>query len=34
MIAKGILPSVRRDGRVYLDREDLDIWIEMGKSPG
>lgn len=34
MIAKGILPVVRRDGRVYLDREDLDRWIEMRKSRG
>jgi excisionase family DNA binding protein len=34
MIGKGILPSVRRDGRVYLDCEDLDDWIEMGKTRG
>jgi excisionase family DNA binding protein len=32
MIAKGILPAVRRDGRVYLDRHDLDTWVEMGKT--
>jgi excisionase family DNA binding protein len=31
MIAKGVLPAVRRDGRVYLDRQDLDAWVEMGK---
>ena len=34
MIAKGIIPCVRRDGRVQLDRQDLDNWIEMGKSRG
>jgi excisionase family DNA binding protein len=32
MIAKGILPAVRRDGRVYLDRQDLDAWVELGKT--
>ena len=32
MIAKGILPAVRRDGRVYLDRQDLDAWVEIGKT--
>ena len=32
MIAKGTLPAVRRDGRVYLDRQDLDTWVEMGKA--
>jgi Helix-turn-helix domain len=32
MIAKGILSAVRRDGRVYLDRQDLDNWVEMGKT--
>jgi len=32
MIAKGILPAVRRDGRVYLDRQDLDTWVELGKT--
>jgi|SRR6516164_8950884 hypothetical protein len=32
MIAKGSLPAVRRDGRVYLDRQDLDTWVEMGKT--
>ena len=32
MIAKGMVPCVRRDGRVYLDRPDLDGWIELGKS--
>jgi hypothetical protein len=34
MIAKGIVPCVRRDGRVQLDRQDLDRWIEMGKCRG
>jgi excisionase family DNA binding protein len=34
MIANGSLPVVRRDGRVYLDRQDLDRWIEMSKSRG
>jgi excisionase family DNA binding protein len=32
MIAKGILTAVRRDGRVYLDRQDLDAWVEIGKT--
>jgi excisionase family DNA binding protein len=32
MIAKGMLPAIRRDGRVYLDRQDLDTWVEMGKT--
>jgi excisionase family DNA binding protein len=32
LIARGVIPSFRRDGRVQLDRSDLDAWIEMGKS--
>ena len=32
LAAKGAVPAVRRDGRVFLDREDLDQWIEMGKG--
>ena len=32
MIAKGTVPHVRRDGRVQLDRCDLDSWVELGKS--
>jgi excisionase family DNA binding protein len=32
MIAERTLPSVRRDNRVFLDRDDLDRWIEMGKA--
>lgn len=32
LIAKGTLTAVRRDGRVFLDRQDLDTWVEMGKT--
>jgi hypothetical protein len=32
MIAKKAIPSVRRDGRVQLDRQDLDNWVELGKT--
>jgi excisionase family DNA binding protein len=31
LIAKRKIPCVRRDGRVQLDRQDLDNWLEMGK---
>jgi excisionase family DNA binding protein len=34
LIAKGTIPCVRRDGRVQLDRQDLDNWLELGKSHG
>jgi len=34
LIAKGKIPCVRRDGRVQLDREDLDNWLELGKTRG
>jgi len=34
MIAKGSINCVRRDGRVQLDRSDLDTWVEMGKARG
>lgn len=35
LIAKGELARVQRgDNRVFLDRQDLDRWIEMGKSKG
>jgi len=34
LIAKGAIPCVRRDGRVQLDREDLDKWLELGKVRG
>lgn len=32
LIAKKKIPSVRQDGRVFLDRKDLDNWLEMGKT--
>jgi excisionase family DNA binding protein len=32
LIAKGTIPCVRRDGRVQLDRQDLDNWLELGKA--
>jgi excisionase family DNA binding protein len=32
MIASGKLATVKGDRRVFLDREDLDEWIERGKS--
>jgi hypothetical protein len=31
MIACGKLPTVRSDRRVFLDRKDLDQWIEQSK---
>jgi excisionase family DNA binding protein len=35
LIAKGELPKVQRgDNRVFLDREDLDRWIDLAKSKG
>jgi len=34
LIAKGSIPCVRRGGRVQLDRQDLDNWLEMGKTRG
>jgi excisionase family DNA binding protein len=34
LIAKGTIPGVRRDGRVQLDRQDLDNWLELGKTRG
>jgi excisionase family DNA binding protein len=34
LIAKGKIPCVRRDGRVQLDRQDLDNWLELGKTRG
>lgn len=33
LIAEGVLHPVRRDNRVFLDRADLDRWIEMSKAP-
>ena len=32
LISRGKIPCVRRDGRVQLDRKDLDNWLEMGKT--
>jgi excisionase family DNA binding protein len=32
LIAKGTIPCIRRDGRVQLDRQDLDRWLELGKT--
>ncbi len=32
LIAKRAIPAVRRDGRVQLDRQDLDNWLELGKT--
>lgn len=34
LIAKGAIACVRRDGRVQLDRKDLDNWLELGKTRG
>src|ERR1022692_3346659 len=34
LIAKGAVPCVRRDGRVRLDRQDLDNWVELSKIGG
>ena len=32
LITRGSIPCVRRDGRVQLDRQDLDNWLELGKT--
>jgi hypothetical protein len=34
LIARGTIPCVRRDGRVQMDRQDLDNWLELGKTRG
>ena len=34
LIARNAIPCVRRDGRVQLDRQDLDNWLELGKTRG
>lgn len=34
LITKGVIPCIRRDGRVQLDRKDLDNWLELGKTRG
>lgn len=31
LVDRGTLPAVRADGRVMLDREDLDRWIRDNK---
>lgn len=31
LVARGAIPAHRRDNRVFLDRQDLDAWIELGK---
>jgi excisionase family DNA binding protein len=33
MVASGKIPKVQSDRRVFLDREDLDQWIEENKRP-
>jgi len=32
LIGRRLLPSVRQDGRVYLDRQDLDRIIQLHKA--
>lgn len=34
LIANRKITCVRRDGRVQLDRQDLDNWLELGKTRG
>ncbi len=34
MVASGRLPSVRSDRRVFVDRRDLDMWIQDNKHTG
>jgi excisionase family DNA binding protein len=34
MITSGALPVVRSDRRVFLDRLDLDGWIDQNKQAG
>ena len=34
LIAKQAIPCVRRDGRVQLDHQDLDNWVELSKTGG
>jgi hypothetical protein len=33
-IAEGSVPAVREGGRLHLDREDLDHWIDLRKARG
>jgi excisionase family DNA binding protein len=32
MIANSVIPAVREDSRVHLDRADLDRWVDMRKT--
>jgi excisionase family DNA binding protein len=32
LVASGKLPTVRSDRRVFIDRQDLDHWIEQHKE--
>jgi excisionase family DNA binding protein len=32
LVASGKLPTVRSDRRVFIDRQDLDSWIEQHKE--
>ena len=32
MVSRGKLPTVRTDRRVFIDRNDLDQWIEDNKA--
>lgn len=34
LIARNAIPCFRRDGRVQFDRQDLDNWLELGKTRG
>ena len=34
LAASGKIPTVRTDRRVFIDRHDLDRWIERNKSNG
>jgi excisionase family DNA binding protein len=34
MIADGKIPTVRADRRIFIDRQDLDRWIEQHKQAG
>ncbi len=34
MVRGGRLRAVKADRRIFLDREDLDEWIENNKTPG
>jgi hypothetical protein len=34
MVASGKVPTVRSDRRVFVDVEDLDVWIREHKQAG